>query len=285
MIINIKNGGLSAGIETTGAELISLIKDGTEYIWQRDPKWWGECSPILFPIVSRLKDDCYTLGGKRYNLKKHGFARGAEFSVADRTETSVTLRLEQTGEMKTAYPFEYDFTLSFDVSGGRLHCTACVKNTSKDEKMYFNTGAHEGYGLLDGGDINDHYVLFEQPEHLIRRCVEEGDLYDGRTVDFGITDRFDLDDRYFEDDAVFFLDLKSHYCTLCSKTSDKKVRVYFDARNLGIWKKVGAPYVCIEPWDGACENAWADGELSHKDRILSLDAGCEHIVCHSVEIL
>ena len=52
MIVKLENSLLTAGIDTMGAQLISL-KDssGTEYIWQRDPAVWKNCSPILFPIV------------------------------------------------------------------------------------------------------------------------------------------------------------------------------------------------------------------------------------------
>ena len=285
MQITIRQDALCAVIDTYGAQLISLCKNGEEYIWQRDPNIWAEACPILFPMVSGLKGGQYQYNGKTYTLGKHGFARHAEFSVAEQSDTAVTLRLVQTPEMQESYPFFYDFLVSFDLSGGKLDSAFTIINTSNDQTMYFNTGAHEGYRLFDGGDIADHYVLFEQPEHLVRRCVEPGDLYAGRIHDFGISNRLDLDDRYFEEDAVFFLDLKSHYVTLCSKTSDKKVKVTFDARNLGVWKKVGAPYVCIEPWDGFCENAWSDGELAHKERILPLAAGKTHIVRHSVEIL
>ena len=58
MIITLKNGCLTAGIDTMGAQLISLKdKEGTEYIWQRDPEVWKNCSPILFPIVGNLRND------------------------------------------------------------------------------------------------------------------------------------------------------------------------------------------------------------------------------------
>ena len=285
MQITIQSGNLSAVIDTLGAQLISLRKDGTEYLWQRDPQYWAQSAPILFPIVSSLKNNQYIHNGQTYILSKHGFVRRAAFSVTEQSADTVTLRLEQTEEMHASYPFSFDFLVSFSVSTGKLDSTFTVVNTSADQPLYFNTGAHEGYQLFDGGDIADHYILFQQPEHLVRRCVEPGDIYAGRTHDFGITDRLDLCDDYFKEDAVFFLDLKSHYVTLCSKTSGKKIRVTFDARNLGIWKKVGAPYVCIEPWDGFCETAWSDGVLAHKARILPLEPGKTHMVRHSVEIL
>lgn len=285
MQIHLQHKSLSAIIDTYGAQLISLCKNGEEYIWQRDPSFWPECCPILFPLVSSVKNNQYTYQGKTYTIPKHGFARRADFSVTEQSEAAVTLRLIQTEEIAASYPFSFDFSVSFDLSGGKLDCAYTVVNTSTDETMYFNTGAHEGYQLFDGGNIEDHYIVFEQPEHLVRRFSNQIDLFEGKIKDFGITDRFDLEDTYFLDDAVFFLDLKSRFVTLCSKTSDKRVRVTFDARNLGIWKKPGASYVCIEPWDGFCETAWSDGQLDHKERIQILAPSCTHVVRHSVEIL
>lgn len=46
MIYTICNSALTACIDETGAQLISLKdKNGTEYIWQRDPAVWSSCSP------------------------------------------------------------------------------------------------------------------------------------------------------------------------------------------------------------------------------------------------
>ncbi len=285
MQIHLQSGALSAVIDSFGAQLISLCKNSEEYIWQRDPRFWPECCPILFPLVSSLQNNQYTYRGKTYTIPKHGFARHSEFAATEQNESSATLRLIQTEETAASYPFSFDFLVSFNLSGSKLDCAYTVINTSADETMYFNTGAHEGYQLFDGGDIADHYLIFEQPEHLVRRYSGQTDLFEGDIHDFGISDRFDLDDAYFANDAVFFLDLKSHYVTLCSKTSTKRVRVAFDARNLGIWKIPGASYVCIEPWDGFCQTAWSDGQLAHKERIQILAPGCTHIVRHSVEIL
>lgn len=50
-----------------GAELQSLQKDGKEYLWHGDAKYWGRRSPILFPMdirecgekVFSLDEKCY----------------------------------------------------------------------------------------------------------------------------------------------------------------------------------------------------------------------------------
>ena len=56
MLVTIFDSNGSAVIDSIGAQLISY-KDSTgkEYIWQRDPKFWNRCSPLLFPIVGTTR--------------------------------------------------------------------------------------------------------------------------------------------------------------------------------------------------------------------------------------
>ncbi len=44
MTVTLKNGALTARIESKGAELLSLVKNETEYMWQKDPAFWGNLS-------------------------------------------------------------------------------------------------------------------------------------------------------------------------------------------------------------------------------------------------
>lgn len=66
MIYEITNNGISARVDSLGAQLISFMDEqGTEYIWQRNPKVWSSCSPLLFPIIGNLRDG-KRLSGERY---------------------------------------------------------------------------------------------------------------------------------------------------------------------------------------------------------------------------
>lgn len=55
----LENHELKVKIANKGAELRSIKSkvDGTEYLWQADVVFWGRHSPILFPIVGKLKED------------------------------------------------------------------------------------------------------------------------------------------------------------------------------------------------------------------------------------
>ena len=61
MIYTLSNDKIIASFDTLGAELISVKSiDGCEYIWQADPTYWAEHSPIMFPICGRLPNGRYT---------------------------------------------------------------------------------------------------------------------------------------------------------------------------------------------------------------------------------
>jgi galactose mutarotase-like enzyme len=64
MLITITNNKISASIDSLGAELIRLEKDNQNYIWTVDETYWNKTSPILFPIVGRLKNDTYSIENK-----------------------------------------------------------------------------------------------------------------------------------------------------------------------------------------------------------------------------
>ena len=85
MLYTIENDHFKATLNDLGAELTTLTgkADGYEYIWCGDPAVWSGHSPVLFPFVGKLKDGGFNYQGKRYNMTKHGFARGTVFTVTE----------------------------------------------------------------------------------------------------------------------------------------------------------------------------------------------------------
>ena len=60
-IYGLKNETVEIQIQSKGAELKSLKRrsDGTEYLWNADPAFWGRTSPVLFPFVGGVKNKEY----------------------------------------------------------------------------------------------------------------------------------------------------------------------------------------------------------------------------------
>ena len=95
MTYTIENEKFSVSIDSKGAELCSMRskKTGIEYVWQADPHVWARHAPVLFPIVGRLKDKTYTVGGKEYHITQHGFGRDLEFACTEQTDTTLAFTL------------------------------------------------------------------------------------------------------------------------------------------------------------------------------------------------
>ena len=79
MRICLENNTVLAEIDVVGAELKRLTIQGKDYLWNSDPKFWEQSSPILFPIVCDARNDEVVIRGKRYPMERHGFVHRKNF--------------------------------------------------------------------------------------------------------------------------------------------------------------------------------------------------------------
>ena len=68
MKATLENEFLSVTVDTLGAEMHSIKKEGSEYLWQADPKFWARHAPVLFPIVGKLKNGTYRYADQTYKM-------------------------------------------------------------------------------------------------------------------------------------------------------------------------------------------------------------------------
>ena len=151
MNYEIKNSFIKAKIKLFGAELNSLqkIDEDLEYIWQGNPKYWARHSPVLFPIVGRLKDDSYFYKNKKYNLSQHGFARDKEFELLKKEHDSIEFSLKNDEETLKNYPFLFELNISYKLEKTDLIIAYKVKNRS-EYRLYFSIGAHPAFNISSG---------------------------------------------------------------------------------------------------------------------------------------
>ncbi len=89
MQIKITSGKSYAVLGLDGAQLNSLVKNDTEYLWQGDEKYWSGQAPVCFPIAGVLPDGKANAFGKPCEMKRHGVARINPFEVYEAYENSV----------------------------------------------------------------------------------------------------------------------------------------------------------------------------------------------------
>ena len=58
MLIYLHNEHLRLTVDTLGAQMMELFgPSGRQYLWQGDPAYWNDRSPVLFPCIGRLFKD------------------------------------------------------------------------------------------------------------------------------------------------------------------------------------------------------------------------------------
>ena len=229
-------------------------------------------------LVGKVNGGFYTHKGVKYPMGQHGFARDNEFECIENTENKTVHRLVSTEETKKVYPFDFAFTVTQELSGRTLTITWKVENTGDDD-MYFSVGGHpafmipEQYDIVFNKGLENHteteleYVLID-PEtagvdvaHPRKLKLQDGRIPYTRTL--------------FDEDALIF-----------DNTQVERVGVEVDGKpyvtltckgfpSVGVWSKpkADAPFVCLEPWIGRCDNVGFDGELKDKYGEQHLKAG------------
>ena len=256
MIYTIQTDELTVRINDKGAELWSIkTPDGTEYLWQGDPKYWPDRALNLFPQVGLCTDGCYELDGKRYPMDIHGFIKDTVLHVEDAAPDRITFWCEDTADTLRVYPFRFRYELRYRLSGSKLHICIRVENR-EDKEMHFSVGGHLGFNvpLEQGLSYGDYCLQFPAGASARRVACTPGPCQaaDG-IADYPLPDgKIPLSHALFADRVIILQDMP-RTVTLCAARGKKQVTVDFpDMKYLGLWKWVGtdAPYLCIEPWSG-----------------------------------
>jgi galactose mutarotase-like enzyme len=270
MMIGIENDWLKVEISNNGAEVrkVKHKKNGLDYMWTGDPAYWGRVSPVLFPIVGRLKEDRYQLEGKTYEMSQHGFLRDVEFDVAVQNSTEVSFCFRSGNSYLHIYPYEFKAIIRYTLMEDKLIVGCEIENETKEE-MYFSIGAHPAFRipLLENETMEDYHL------HMIptaNKNVMEYEIKNSLIREKGIANdlpRIPLTDSLFANDALIYSYIDQ--VTLVSNKSKHGVEVRFDGFPfVGIWSKYTngkmAPFVCIEPWYGISDTSNTNGNLKEK---------------------
>lgn len=279
--IELNRGVMSARISTLGAELVSLTKGGSEYLWQGDPAFWHGQSPLLFPTCGNCWNGSYRIGGQEYKIEKHGFVRHMEFDVVSQTGDAVTFALHSTDDTLQVFPFEFFLFVTYRLTDSGIEVEWLVQNQGDDE-MFFGIGAHPAFFLpgYDPADEVHGYFLFDTDkpiDYLIpaeQGCVDADHPVRLQLDSEGMmpitAKTFDIDTYVIESSAI-------SRCTLLSPERVPYLSVEFNMPVLSLWAPTIArpdcPFVAIEPWFGSCDSVGYNGDVAERRHINRLDGG------------
>ncbi|MDD6201808.1 MAG: aldose 1-epimerase family protein [Lachnospiraceae bacterium] len=276
----LQNKHLRAVIKEKGAEVVSLQRNGEEYLWNADARYWGRTSPVLFPIVGLLKNGQYRHEGKTYTMGQHGFARDMVFSVTQKSDTQIAMQITDTEETYEKYPFHFRLTIRYRLEEETLRVIWMVENTD-DKQMYFSIGAHPGFFCPHNGQgtQSEYFIRFTKHGKAVERVEsslfgtiglsEEKQVYH---MQDGI---LPIDAHLFDREALILENNQVQEISLLNPKKEPYVTVAFDTPLVGIWSppKKEAPFVCIEPWYGRCDKESFDGEFAQREWTNSLNPG------------
>ena len=287
----LKNDVLTVEVSEHGAELHSIRKGATEYLWQADPKFWARHSPVLFPIVGSVWDKLYSVDGKVYEHGQHGFARDMDFVKVDGNDTEVFYRLESNDETLKKYPWPFRLEIGYKLKGNAIEVIWRVYNPGTEE-MYFQIGAHPAFYYPDYDPETDErgYFSFDRSEGLEcirimeKGCVDAVTKYPLEIPQDGLLplrkDTFDVID------TIMLQDSQIARVTLHRNDGTPWLSLKFTAPVVGLWSPPtkNAPFICIEPWYGRCDRAGYTGDYRQKDWVNRLEPGKEFEGIYTIEI-
>lgn len=293
MELELRRDGRTALVETMGGELVSYRdEEGVEYIWTGDERYWRGRNPLLFPIVGAAKDGHLTVGEHQYPMAQHGFARRWEFTLVERGVDWCELELSDDEETRKQYPFAFRLRVRQTLGEGGFTTRISVFNPGEGE-LPFCVGAHTAFRcpLRPGERYEDYELVFDEEECLpTRLVVSPGYISDQATEPcLENTNTLTPDHALFDRlDTVVLEGLRSTAVSLRHRESGGGVRVeYGDFPMLAFWTMpgAGAPYLCIEPWQGCAHVVGESGALREKLHCVRLAPGATREFAYTVMTL
>ena len=280
-MIVLNNGTLEVQIDKIGAEIRKVTKDGKDRMWSGNPEHWAGVAPLLFPICSGLPDDKYTYNGETYEMPKHGFIRKLPFEVEATADDTATFMFSANDETLKIFPWRFELRIKYTLIREKIKVEYFVLNKS-DDTMYYSIGSHEGYDCPEG--IENYDVVFEK-EEVLENCLLDGAVLSGETQPILTSGNvLPLSEEYFKLDALIFKNIQSKKASLVNRTTGQTTTVSFpECEYLLLWHPLGAPFMCIEPWEGICSTKGDSGDITEKEGIISLESKTEKVHTHIIE--
>ena len=271
--MKLENGKLCVEINELGAEAARIYdkERDTEVLWEADAKYWKRHAPVLFPNVGKTYHNTVKIDGTQYPTSQHGFARDNEFRCIESGKTKASFLFASNEETKEVYPFDFELLITYTLEDKNLKVEWEVRNTG-DEDMYFTIGGHPAFQFAEPDEVKSDYLLRfpgkESLEYVLinpaEAAVDPDKVY---TLELQ-NECCQVTEEMFEKDALIFDNGQITEVWLCRKDGTPYAGMKCEGfPNFGIWSVKDAPFVCLEPWMGRCDNVGFDGELSEKPNV------------------
>lgn len=268
--MKLENEYLCVEISEEGAELTRIYdkQKETDVLWEGNPVYWKRHSPVLFPNVGKTYHNTVRIQGIQYPTTQHGFARDNTFTCTVSKKDRAEFLLHSNEETKEVYPFDFELYISYTLTEKTVEVKWKVRNPS-DETIYFTIGGHPAFRFAGQEEKKEDYCLrFPGKDSLEYILIdpESGTANVDEALVMKLQNSvYPLSEELFEKDALIFDDGQIEEVWICTKDGTPYVGMKCEGfPNYGIWSVKDAPFVCLEPWMGRCDNRGFEGDISEK---------------------
>ena len=244
-------GDTHVTIAPLGAELRSLQAGGVQWLWHGDPAYWTGRSPVLFPVIGRSPNNLIDVGGTLFPMLQHGVARTSVFDVVEATATRARLRLTDSTESRTHYPFAFELYLTYEVAENDVSVVATVRNVDTGP-IPFQLGFHPAFVYpLPGAAGQVHRVVPARRDATAYHRINNSDgLVELAPVyTWGPQGDVEIVAGMFDTGALVTPSGVGESVRYTAGGSSIELEL-IGLPVFALWSKPSAPFLCLEPWSG-----------------------------------
>jgi len=261
-------GDATARVSTRGAEWCAWSCGGREWLWSGDARWWPRHSPLLFPVVGRLRGGLARFGDRALAMPTHGFAAASSFSVVEQSADRVGLLLRSDGATRACYPFDFELRVNCTLQARAFTVELQVGNTGT-RPLPYSLGLHPGFPWAGGGQLR-----FEADERAEVPVISAQGLFTAARRAIPLAQRrLALDEALFADEALCLLDARSRSVTLQAADGSAVDVQSRGFAHWAFWQPRGAPFLCIESWTGHGDRDDFEGDFAGRPSTCRLPPG------------
>lgn len=266
----ISNEYLNVALSDFGGEMTSIKFLGTERLWNGNPEFWKRHAPFLFPIVGSLKGGKTVISGSEYFMNQHGLCRIFTHEVVEKNDNSITFYFASNQETLKAYPYEFEFFTKYTLIGKKIEIIITIKNKGEDT-LLCSVGGHPAFvNIYDGDTLDNYEIVFEKTEKSLQQLLIKDALY-YKEEDVKEIQVVPMDEKSLND-TIIFSGFESDHVSLVRKGTGEKVTAYLGGHTLiAFWKGEGAPFICLEPWNGIADPYEFSGKFEDKPYMEKID--------------
>ena len=186
------------------------------------------------------------------------------FDISIFCTTNSSLSLTSNENTKKYYPYSFELIITYKLVNNSVIISWNVKNIDSND-MYFSIGAHPAFNI--NSNVEDYYLEFNGRNNI--ENIALNGPYNDKYTKIATLDKLNLSNNIFKNDAIIYTNIDG--IKLKSKKDDYFINVSFNNFPLvGIWSPYDndtnsiAPFICIEPWYGLCDNINSDKVFKNK---------------------